>query len=896
MKRLLSAFLAIMMVATLLPVVPVFAEEGEPESTGIRIKYDLQGVVKKLGLAWEGSSTEASAAKRVPMTVMDFEASDGFFKFNNSSLGLFTGHSELNYNATIGFQISSGDWIAFDIFVPKAGTYTMEMWCGNYWKDTKTEIYVDGTLVGSYGNYEEGTVEKNATTGQVNQFTKVVDEPRYVEGIVFEKAGLHTIKFATNGTYATAGTFYLIDATEEKASCLATVVADADRTVLSYGTEQIAKIDTKLFMSDGSEADVSAYPISFRSDNTAVANVSADGVVTPIGAGVANITAYTTNEFGEEVFATKEITVVDDVTIKYDVVKHLYTDLGYSSSTAVADGSLNKLDETVTDGFYSYAGGSAYDANGIKYYARIQLMGVGRAMGFKINVPVAGIYAIEIDTLKKTPGRCDVDMDVYIAKDARSSYPKDKVGSYNCYDATANDGTAVRKYICEYNFDEPGEYFINFVIGTHHQPSTGNPYSYVGSFYLVGGTKSALMNGEITSTASSINKDNGETATVSATGFNSSTTEAETFIYTSSNPAIAEVDAETGVVTPKSEGKVTITATANGAEVANTLSTDITVTVNKPGEAVAETVSIYITGTAGGTVTASGVAAGNIDTATVGELITAEATAAEGYKFAYWKDSAGNVVSDSATYTFNAYTNTSIIAVFDNISETNTTIGVEFFDGNRDFLGFVEVAKGETFGSIGENAPIPNLTGYGFTGWSIAENTVINAVLRAVALYEEVGTAVSGVKVNGAEETGTKYDQEIKKTVDSAKAWYRDDKLVGYGDTYTYYVWGSTAITSSTEDVEDKLPLAVLNTNGDAYMLEYDAAGYEIVDAGILFGDDTHNTVNACYYKAKVKNIKTHGQFTAKKSVDTGSESKQTVVRGYVMFRDGNDIRVIYAD
>ena len=70
MKRLLSILLAIIMVATLLPVVPVFAEEGEAESTGIRIKYDLQGVVEKLGLAWESSSTEASAVKRVPFSVI----------------------------------------------------------------------------------------------------------------------------------------------------------------------------------------------------------------------------------------------------------------------------------------------------------------------------------------------------------------------------------------------------------------------------------------------------------------------------------------------------------------------------------------------------------------------------------------------------------------------------------------------------------------------------------------------------------------------------------------------------------------------------------------------------------------------------------------------------------
>ncbi|MBQ7120388.1 MAG: hypothetical protein IJO09_09255, partial [Oscillospiraceae bacterium] len=175
------------------------------------------------------------------------------------------------------------------------------------------------------------------------------------------------------------------------------------------------------------------------------------------------------------------------------------------------------------------------------------------------------------------------------------------------------------------------------------------------------------------------------------------------------------------------------------------------------------------------------------------------------------------------------------------------------------------------------------------------DNAIINGVLRAVALYKEEGNPVSGVEVNGSAKTDTKYDDAITETVEGAKAWYRDEKLVGYGDTYTYYVWGATSITSSDVEVTEKLPIAVLNTSGDAYMLEYDSAGYEIVDAGILFGDDTHNTVNACYYKAKVKNIKPHGQFTAKKSVDT--EFPQTSVRGYVMFKDTDGaIRVIYAD
>jgi len=64
---------------------------------------------------------------------------------------------------------------------------------------------------------------------------------------------------------------------------------------------------------------------------------------------------------------------------------------------------------------------------------------------------------------------------------------------------------------------------------------------------------------------------------------------------------------------------------------------------------------------------------------------------------------------------------------------------------------------------------------------------------------------------------------------------------------------------------------------------------------GILFGTETYNTVSSCYYKAKVKNTVSHGQFTAKKNENNAD--MQTIVRGYLVFKDTDGtIRVIYGE
>ena len=924
MKRLISLFIAVVLVFSLLPTI-AFAEEGKADA-GYTIKYDIGGFMDSREYRWNESGpwlanmtydTTNGLFEFVKTTVLTLKDDDGSTVSKTNTYGGKNRSSNLTVDT--GFanrSLQLKGTVVFKIKVPVSGTYNIDV---NYREaqnkpDGIVSLYITDYIIDKVeeetpvGKFSCNTTE--TVRGSIDLRVKANDAETDAE--ITLDAGEYYLTI-NSGEYGYIRSLSLVSGDGSKAF-LNNIKATIDRTVLIPGTADSTKINiVGMYMSDaGAVSDMSKYPVSYKSSNESVAAVAADGTVTAGSEGNAVITVSSVNEIGDVVSCEVPIIVRDDIKVLYDVNNDM-TSLGMTwlsngDNTIDESGktafqrrpSVYELNFESTDGFYAFhsAGQGVLsdtnqtDDNQLKYTTANKKgtfqVRRGNWMALEIYVPEAGTYDFEM-YVNETTGFPGI-MKVFISDRAGNIAEKNYVGTYTGYNATPSTAP-VAKRIGSQTFEKAGNYIVTFTNVTSEDKS-----ALVDSFALVRGTKGTIINGKITSTADSINFDNGETATVSATGFISSTTEAATFTYSSNNTNVATVDAETGVVTPVSEGKATITATAAGATVANTLTKDITVTVNKPGEAVADEVSLYITGTTGGSVSADKVAVDTVTSAAAGTEITAEAAANEGYKFAYWKDSAGNVVSSDAEYTFKAFTNTSIVAVFDNVSEEGTTFGVEFFDGNRDYLGFAAADKGATFESVlgsMEDEIAPNLTGYEFKGWSIAGDTVINAVLRAVALYEEEGKEVSGVKVNGSAKTETKYDDEIKETVSGAKTWYRDDKLVGYGDTYTYYVWGSTEITSSDAEVDEKLPIAVLNTNGESYMLEYDAAGYEIVDAGILFGDETHKTVNACYYKAKVRNIKNHGQFTAKSA---NGDYPQSIVRGYVMFRVGDDIRVIYAD
>ena len=286
--------------------------------------------------------------------------------------------------------------------------------------------------------------------------------------------------------------------------------------------------------------------------------------------------------------------------------------------------------------------------------------------------------------------------------------------------------------------------------------------------------------------------------------------------------------------------------------------------------------------------------------ASSGDVFTAVAEAASGYKFAYWKDSSGTVVSEDANYSFTAYSNTALIAVFDSDDAGNA---VEFFDADGKLLSKTEnIADGTVFDSITKPDMSANAL---FKEWSIDAETEISGIMRAVARYNDAGSIISNVIVTtpgeSKKEVGYSEGITVSSSASDFAAWTRNNKLISFDNTYTYYAWNSASIAEVNGLSVEKTPIVVIEAHKNAdlagtYMIEYDAAGTTIVEAGILFGGEA-STVTSAYAKAKVRNIKAHGQFTAKAATGENVESgMQNYARGYIIYKDGTDICVAYTD
>ncbi|MBQ2841318.1 MAG: hypothetical protein IJE70_08240 [Oscillospiraceae bacterium] len=305
-----------------------------------------------------------------------------------------------------------------------------------------------------------------------------------------------------------------------------------------------------------------------------------------------------------------------------------------------------------------------------------------------------------------------------------------------------------------------------------------------------------------------------------------------------------------------------------------------------------------------------GTVSGAVEDVTAGVETTVTAAANPGYEFSCWTDASGDFVSDEISYKFTPYTNTVLVAVFKE-KTASTEIGVDFYDANRDYLGFVPVTSGDTFASISESVPTPSMTGLRHIGWGIDKNTemtdatVIDKRISVVALYEDEEVKLSQTLTYMTDENAHKnitsavYGSEIKQTVSGVTKWYRDGRLVAYGDTYQYFVWDPTGITLSKAKLLSKRPIVLLDdpANG-AYMIEYDEGNGTALEAGLIFGTSAEINIGSYYAKAKTKEGKAHGQFAAKPASGANvTDGMQTYVRGYLIYKDSSGtIRVLYTD
>ena len=482
----------------------------------------------------------------------------------------------------------------------------------------------------------------------------------------------------------------------------------------------------------------------------------------------------------------------------------------------------------------------------------------------------------------------------------KSASASEKIGYVN-FSTNEIEGT-LDKVAARVSAPRAGEYYI--AVRLDENSATYNSaagvsgdfayqYAYFGGITL---TPVANTDDYMTDIDASISKSAltaGETAkmNVSADYFKAASSALTSGVtFRSSAESVATVDAS-GNITAIRQGSALISAVADNGMVDSKW-----ITVSDAEEE--KTVSYAVANNVNDTI--------SINSGTRGDSVTVTAEDIEGYTFRHWVRGTadnGTWMSADKNFSFKLMTNSCLTAVY---SQNSTDKLVEFFNENGEYYAEAKVNESGNV-TLPEN---PTRTGFKFVKWLLSEDeeltadTVLtNAVTRAVARYTDTGAtfSVKSPVGSGSETASYSYDEKIvssssyvynEKTLTPYVYWYRNGRQVDYGTTYTYHVWDAATITHSYTGTN--APLVVLDStvkSGNAYMIEYDAAGKQVIEVGILFGNaGTKPTVESCHGKATSQKTEEHGQFTARIDDDSA------VARGYLIYNDGGTYRVIYSD
>ena len=371
---------------------------------------------------------------------------------------------------------------------------------------------------------------------------------------------------------------------------------------------------------------------------------------------------------------------------------------------------------------------------------------------------------------------------------------------------------------------------------------------------------------------------------------------------------VVTVDENTGVITAVAAGTAEVWAqTPDGA----VSSTPITVTVTAPAEepdepeTVSGNVSFGAYSDVAGSVTVmvDGDASDKvIDSIPIGSTVKAVAnTTNPNYKFLGWKRGSadhGVWLTTDAKVEFPIMTHTFLTAVYEPVAD-DAAVNVEFYNYKGQYLDTAENVGNTAFSAI--TKPEPTLTGYSNPFWTldgvnaIADNTIFTKLTRIVAKYsstDSFAVTIDSETIKGATSNTYAYDTELEleSVLGNAGTWYVGDKPVAYGVSYKHCVWDEASITFVAEkttapiiSIDDKV-----KDNG-ARMISYDANGKDIVEVGILFGDNA--VVTSFGSKAASKATgNVQGQFTA-----MPNSGNSATARGYLIYSDGTEYKVIYS-
>ncbi|MBQ2741532.1 MAG: hypothetical protein IJF32_01870 [Oscillospiraceae bacterium] len=348
--------------------------------------------------------------------------------------------------------------------------------------------------------------------------------------------------------------------------------------------------------------------------------------------------------------------------------------------------------------------------------------------------------------------------------------------------------------------------------------------------------------------------------------------------------ALGASDKTTFTLKANAAGSADITVTAKVGSSTKTATYTVTASEDNPNEVTTNpNVSVYIVAENADSslisVTQGGVTAGDVGGEVArGTTISATANSDENYEFLYWMDNAKRYIQDDATYTFTAGTNTAVWAVY-----ADKTDNLKLFDYFTDYGTRVYSIEAESEDGV----PAPDLEMTGYTGGEWKKSIDNDEYVTFTPDWESATKSAVSVTLDGKSYAAGSYGDDItvEKTLDGFVSWMKNGKLVSYNDKYTFFAWDEEeALVQSSEGEKSAFPGVVLFKDGSKYMLELvNCEDVEIVEKGILFD----GTIDSC--QKKFVSRTDLSQFTI-------IEDIYTVAKAYVIYRDGDNLRVAYSE
>ena len=559
MKRIISMLLILCLVMGLAPA----ALAADVTTEGTKIVYDI------------GSHMGVYGDTSVQFSSMTYEKTGGLWEYYSNSANLLTADKvNFTYFGPSGLQFGNGAWFAMKINIPASGRYKGELSHGKIKsRGGKLSVYIipadeDISSVINSGSTSEVLGEVSCAGGTQEYYTwgNVSD----LQNIRELSAGEYYLVYKhTWEMHAAAGnlTLYTVDENGAKYAKYESAYLGAvsvDKTELKVGETATASA----VVSD-SITHEAITGVTYTSSNNAVATVDASGKVTAKAPGKTTISAkvngYATgNVIGKEI----EVKVAEDTSVGTKIVYDIGDHMGAYGDTSV---QFSSMTYEKTGGLWEYYSNSANlltaDKVNFTYFGPSGLQfGNGAWFAMKINIPASGRYKGELShgKIKSRGGKLSVYIipaDEDISSVINSGSTSEVLGEVSCAGGTqeyytwgnVSDLQNIREL-------SAGEYYLVYKHTWEMHAAAGNLTLYTvdenGAKYAK--YESAYLG------AVSVDKTElkvGETATASAVVSDSITHEAITGVtYTSSNNAVATVDAITGKITAIKKGSATISA------------------------------------------------------------------------------------------------------------------------------------------------------------------------------------------------------------------------------------------------------------------------------------------------------------------------------------------------